>query len=162
MAKDNEELQEGRDADGKFSKGNLFSLGGYNSGRPPIFAEPDKMYSKIAEYLDWADNQKGKNGKGIYTLEGCALYLGFASVQSFYDYEKRTAEFSYVINKYRLFLTDWNVQKLYWGGTYMGSQFWLRNHGNYTDESIVNQNQTITQVNPVVKDSGTPLADKED
>lgn len=159
MAKDNEE---GRDEKGRFTIGNLFCLGGYNGGRPPMYDDPEVMYDRIAEYLDWADSQKGKPQKGIYTLEGCALYLGFASVQSLYDYEKKESGFAYIINKYRLFLTDWNVQKLYWGGTYMGSQFWLRNHGNYTDESIVNQNQTITQVNPVVKDSGTPLADKED
>lgn len=153
--------EEGRDERGRFQKGNLYSLGGYNSGRPPIYDDPEKMYQKIAEYLEWADYQKGTKHKGVYTLEGCALYLGFASIQSMYDYEKRNSEFSYIISKFRLFVTDWNVNKLYWGGTFAGSQFWLRNHGGYHDESIVNQNQTITQVNPIVKDSGTPLANEE-
>jgi len=135
----------GRESNGRFAKGNLFSLGGYNSGRPPIYDDPEKLYEKIAEYIDWADYQKGKKHKGIYTIEGAALYLGFASVQSMYDYEKRTPEFSYVMTKYRLFVTDWNVQKLYWGGTYMGSQFWLRNHGGYTDESTQHQKiETVT------------------
>lgn len=159
MSKEN---NEGRDEKGRFAIGNLFSLGGYNSGRPPIYSEPDAMFDKIAEYIKWADDQKGKTGKGLYTLEGAALYLGFASVQSMYDYEKRNSEFSYVINRYRLFLAEWNVQKLYWAGTTQGAIFWLKNKADYRDEVIQQQNQTITQVTPVVKDSGTPLGDKED
>ena len=151
----------GRDAAGRFTKGNLFSLGGYNGGRPPIYSDPELMYQKIAEYLDWADYQKGKKHKGIYTLEGCALYLGFATRDSMYDYEKKDSGFSYVINKFRLFITDWNVQKLYWGGTYMGSQFWLRNHGGYTDESVVNQNQTVTSVTIESVKSDVPLSSSE-
>lgn len=135
---------EGREDNGRFKKGNLFSLGGFNSGRPPVYTDPETMYNKIAEYMDWEDAQKGKDGKGIYTLEGCALYLGFATRQSMYDYEERSSEFSYIISKFKLFLTQWNVQKLYWGGTYMGSQFWLRNHGGYTDEST--QHQIVSNV----------------
>lgn len=138
--------QEGRDDKGKFLKGNLFCLGGYNGGRPPIYNDSEAMYNKIAEYLKWEDDQKDKEGKGIYTLEGCALYLGFASRQSMYDYEKKDSGFSYVINKFKLFLTQWNAQKLYWGGTYMGAQFWLKNHGGYTDETIQHQKQEITNV----------------
>jgi hypothetical protein len=138
--------QEGRDEKGRFEKNNLFCLGGYGYGRPAIYTEPEKMYEKIAEYLEWEDHQKdgAKKDKGIYTLEGCALYLGFASVQSLYDYEKRDSGFSYIISKYRLFLTDWHVKKLYWGGTYMAAQFWLRNHGGYKEESDVNQ--TVTNI----------------
>lgn len=147
--------QEGRDEKGKFTAGNLFSLGGFNGGRPPIYDDPEKMYEKIAQYLNWEDEQKSKEGKGVYTLSGCALFLGFAHVQSMYDYENRSPEFSYVINKFRRFMIHWNEQKLYWGGTYMGSQFWLRNHGGYSDESTQHLKQTITEVKPEVV-SGTP------
>ena len=147
-------------------KGNAFALGCQTSGRPPVIATEQEMVSRIGEYIDYCDSMKERdkkgNGKGIYTMEGAALFLGFASVQSLYDYEKRSEEFSYVINRYRLFLTDWNVQKLYWGGTYMAAQFWLRNHGGYTDESVVNQNQTITQVTTSVVKSDTPLSDNEE
>jgi len=111
--------------------GNLFALGN-TGGQPPKYDDPKVMNKKIAEYLDYEDADK-KTGKGIYTLSGVALFLGFASVQSMYDYEKRSEEFSYIINRFRLFMTHWNEQKLYWGGTYMGSQFWLRNHGGYSD-----------------------------
>lgn len=142
-------------------KGNSFALNCQTNGRPPIIESKEEMIQKIGEYIDFADNKKGKEGKGIYTLEGAALYLGFASVQSLYDYEKRSEDFSYVINRYRLFLTDWNVQKLYWGGTYMAAQFWLRNHGGYTDETIQKQQQTITNVTPQIIDTGVPLAGNE-
>lgn len=129
---------------------------------PPLYDNPEAMYNKIAEYLTWEDDQKGKEQKGVYTIEGCALYLGFATRDSLYDYEKKSPEFSYIINKYRLFLAHWNAQKLYWGGTYMAAQFWLRNHAGYTDESTVNQKQTITQVTPQVVDPGVPFASSEE
>jgi hypothetical protein len=128
-------------------RGNLFALGN-TGGRPPIFNTPEEMADKIAEYISWEDENKGHdakgNGKGLYTLEGCALYLGFASRQSLFDYEQKNDEFSYVINRFKLFLTHWNAQKLYWGGTFSGAQFWLKNWGGYRDEST--QNQIVTNV----------------
>lgn len=135
---------------GRFKVGNAYSIGN-TGGRPPLFKDAQEMADKIAEYLNWADSKKkpdsfSGDGKGIYTLEGCALFLGFASVQSLYDNEKRDSEFSYVINRYRLFLTDWNAQKLYWGGTFAGAMFWLKNWGGYKDEVTNNNNTTVTEV----------------
>lgn len=147
-------MAEGRDEKGKFTAGNLFALGLETSGRPPEYENTKAMTDKIAEYLNYEDDQH-RAGKGVYTVEGCALFLGFASRQSMYDYEQRSPEFSYIVNRFKLFLTHWNVQKLYWGGTYMGSQFWLRNHGGYSDESTQHLKQTITEVKPEVV-SGTP------
>jgi hypothetical protein len=152
----------GRDEKGRFAKGNLFCVSGYLGGRPPIIDSPETMFDKIANYIEWEDAQKGGTGKGVYTLEGCALFLGFASVQSMYDYEKRNSEFSYVINRYRLFLSHWNVQKLYWAGTTQGAIFWLKNKSDYKDEVTQHQMQTITEVKPTIVQGGTPLADKED
>lgn len=134
--------------------GNSYGLGN-TGGRPPIISTPEEMSVKISEYIEYRDSINGKTGKGIYTIEGLALYLGYKDVSSMYDNEKRSEEFSYVINRFRLFVTDWNVQKLYWSGTYMGSQFWLRNHGGYSDESTQHLKQTITEVKPEVI-SGTP------
>lgn len=139
---------EGKDEKGRFTKGNLFSL--YNNGgQPPKYKTAQDIANKIAEYLDWEDEQKGSKGKGVYTLTGCALYLGFASKSSMDDQCKRVdggSEFSNVINRFKSFMVHWNEQKLYWGGTYMGSQFWLRNHGGYSDESTQHQYQTIENV----------------
>jgi hypothetical protein len=143
--------EEGRDEKGRFQRGNLFAVNN-NGGAPPIYTNHKDMSDKLAEYLDYEDyiSTKGK-GKGTYTIEGAALYLGFASRQSMYDYEKLSSEFSYTVNRFRLFLTNWNAKKLYWGQTFSGAQFWLRNNGGYSDESTVNQNQTVTEVTIVEK-----------
>lgn len=125
-------------------KGNLYALGN-TGGQKPKFSSAKAMAKKIAEYLDYEDSLKrpdsySKRGKGLYTLSGCALFLGFATRKSLDDYASMNDEFLYVINRFRTFLTAWNEQKLYWGGTFAGSSFWLKNHGDYTDESTVNQN----------------------
>lgn len=144
-------MEEGRDEKGRFAKGNLFSVGLQNNGRPPAYNDPNDMAQKIAEYLDYEDTFKrpdtySKQGKGLYTIEGCALFLGFASVTSMYDYEKKSTDFMYILNRFRLFLQHWNAQKLYYMGTYAGSQFWLKNWGGYKDESTQHQKQEVTQV----------------
>ncbi len=137
--------EEGRDDKGKFVKGNLFRLGLESfGGVEPKYKTAKKMMKEIADYLDWEDQWKNKTakgeGKGLYTLSGVALYLGFASLQSLYDYEKKDPSFSYVLNRFRLFMKHWNEQKLYWGGSFQGSFVWLKNHGGYSDESTLNQN----------------------
>ena len=157
-------MAEGRDKDGKFAAGNLFSVGN-NGGRPPKYDDPAEMEKKIAEYLEWEDQWKKPTakgeGKGIYTLEGCALFLGFATLKSMYDYEKRSPEFLYTLNRFRMFLTHWNVQKLYWGGTFTGSQFWLKNKADYSDESTLNQNTVVREIKIEEVKVDTPLADDE-
>ena len=131
-------------------KGNLFALGN-TGGRPPKYTDPKEFARKIDEYIQYEDSLKRTDaysgqGKGVYTLEGAALFLGFASRESMYEYAKKE-EFYYIVNRFRLFVTDFNVKKLYWGGTFPAAQFWLRNWGGYTDESTVNQNQTIDNIN---------------
>ena len=152
-------MSEGRDEKGKFTAGNLFSLGLCTNGVKPFYDDPDKMAQKIAEYLNYEDDTH-RSGKGVYTIEGCALFLGFSTRDAMYDYEKKSTDFAYIINRFRLFLTHWNVQKLYWGGTYMGSQFWLRNHGGYSDESTQHLKQTITEVKPEVMGGTPPIAEQ--
>lgn len=155
--------KEGRNKDGTFTDGNLFSIGN-NGGSPPKYKTHASIFNKITEYLEWENQWKGKSakgeGKGLYTLSGCALYLGFASVQSMYDYEKRSSEFSYVINRFRLFMTHWNEQKLYWGGSHNGAKLWLTNFGGYSEELTQNQNVHITEVKPEVQTGTPPLQDK--
>ena len=149
--------------DTSFKKGNLFALGSQTNGRPPIYETHLQIAEKIEEYIDYEDKNSGngKIGKGKYTLEGCALYLGFCSVQSIYDYEKRDPVFSYVIKRFRLWMQDYHVKGLRWAGSTYGSIFWLKNKSDYKDEVIQQQNQTITHVQPQVIDSKTPLASNE-
>lgn len=145
-------------------RGNLFALG-HNFGRPPHYETAEQLALKIAEYLDWEDENKGRDskgiGKGLYTLSGCALYLGFCSKSSMDDQAKRGEDFSNVISRFKLFMTHWNEQKLYWGGTFQGSSLWLRNWGGYKDEVNQNQNQTITKVEPKIVGNDVPRAGSE-
>ena len=154
---------EGSDEKGKFKEGYLFSIGN-NGGRPPEYKNAEELNAKIGEYLDWEDQWKNKSakgeGKGIYTLSGLALYLGFATRKSLDDYAKRSAEFLYVINRFRLFMKHWNEQKLYWGGTFQGSFVWLKNHGGYSDETQNTSKVELMQIE-VVK-SEVPFASSED
>ena len=145
-------------------KGNLFALGN-TGGRPQKYTDPKKFATKLGEYIEYEDSLKPKDaktgmGKGIYTLEGAALFLGFASRESMYEYAKKE-EFYYVVSRFKLFLTDFNVKKLYWGGTFMAAQFWLRNWGGYSEESTQNQNITTKDVTVKVVPSEVPIANNE-
>lgn len=125
---------EGRDEKGRFTIGHLWSL--YNKGgRPPIYDNEEVLHNKIGEYLEWEE----KASKGKYTLEGCALWLGFSSRQSMQDY-KENPKFSYVMSRFYLFLAHYHAQGLKWAGSFQGSQFWLNNFGGYVNESTQNQN----------------------
>lgn len=144
-------MAEGKDSKGKFTEGNLFHrfVKNWNGGRPPEYETPEELAAELAKYLEYEDTKKrpdsySGDGKGVYTLSGAALFLGFASRQSMYDYENKSPSFSYVIKAFRLFMVDWNEKKLYWGGTFPAAQFWLKNWGGYSDETKQTVNQTIT------------------
>lgn len=149
MAKD-------RNKDGTFKIGHLFSIGN-KGGQPPKYKTHTELHEKLAEYLVWEET----SSKGKYTLSGAALFLGFASVQSMYDYEKRDTKFSYVINRFRLFMTHYHEQRLTWVGSFQGSKLWLTNFGGYSEEVTQNQNVQITEVKPEVVDGTPPLENKE-
>lgn len=161
--------EEGRDDKGRFVAGNLFErwVKNHAGGRPAYYDTPEALANEIANYLKYEDSLKrpdaySKQGKGIYTLSGAALYLGFSSRDALQEYEKKDPLFSDVIGAFRLFMTHWNEQKMYWGGTFPAANFWLRNWGGYVEESTQNQIQQVTTITPKVISSGTPLASSED
>lgn len=67
-------------------------------GQPPFYSSPEDMQGKIEEYFLICDDPDNKT---LYTITGLALYLGFESRQSLYDYEKKSG-FSYPIKKAKL------------------------------------------------------------
>jgi len=159
---------EGKDENGKFIKGNLFHrwVKQFKGGRRPKYEKPEELATAIGEYLNYEDTLKRPDsysglGKGVYTLSGCALYLGFSSRDALQEYEKKDPLFSDVVGAFRLFMTDWNEKKLYWGGTFAGSSYWLKNFGGYVDEQTINNNNTITEVKVEVDKNSPPLEDKE-
>jgi len=62
-------------------------------GRPPKFETPEQLETACQEFIAL--------NPGRLTITGLAMYLGFDSRQSLYDYEKRP-EFSYIIKEARL------------------------------------------------------------
>lgn len=69
---------------------------GNKGGRPAFFDTPEELQKMCEGYYKHCE----KNEKPV-TITGLALFLGFESRQSFYDYEKRE-QFSYVIKRNRL------------------------------------------------------------
>lgn len=74
------------------------------------------------------------------TVTGLAYYLGFASRQSFYDYEKNERH-SYTIKRARLFMES-VYEKALSKGNCTGAIFALKNFG-WSDKQEIEQNTTI-------------------
>lgn len=144
-------------------RGNLFAVGN-TGGRPPLYTDPDVLFKKICDYIDYEDECRGYDakgvGRGIYTFAGCALFLGFSQRCSFNDLEKRE-EFSYTMGRFRLFLEDWNAKKSYYMGTFPGAKLALMNFFGYTEE-VTQTVRNITEVKPEVIQGDAPkFASKE-
>lgn len=111
-----------------------------NMGRPPLFDNPEALQSKVDEYFiwvlgerEWVVNDSGEREERVKraachtTVTGMALFLGFESRQSIYDYEER-GDFSYIIKKARMKVEDAYEQRLH-GTTPTGAIFALKNMG---------------------------------
>ena len=117
------------------------------AGQPPFFKTNEELQQKIDEYF--TDGVKireiivGKepNKQAIKipvpTITGLALFCGFASRQSFYDYEDRP-QFSYTIKRARTFIELEYEEQLQVGNT-VGAIFALKNMG-WTDKIEQNVN----------------------
>ena len=87
-------------------------------GSPPMYSDPLEMQRVCDNYFNWCDRQtktiiRNKNEKIIYkpyTVSGLTLALGFASVQSLLDYEKKP-QFSDIIKKAKLRVANWTEEK---------------------------------------------------
>jgi hypothetical protein len=87
----------------------------------PIFFKSDKALSeRVDEYFAY-ERQR-------FTTTGLALFLGFASRQSLYDYEKRSEPFSYIIKRAITVIESGYETNLH-GTTPTGSIFALKNMG---------------------------------
>jgi hypothetical protein len=103
------------------------------TGRPAKYSTEEELQSKIDEYWDNLGDKKP-------TITGLALYLGFESRQSFYDYEKK-GEFSYTIKKARLRVENVYEQNLH-SNNPSGSIFALKNFG-WTDKQEIEHSGPI-------------------
>jgi hypothetical protein len=102
-------------------------------GRPPLFTFEKDCQKMIDAYFN--------ENKSKPTITGLALYMGFASRQSFYDYEK-SGEFSYIIKRARLRIENKYEEALH-GTSPTGAIFALKNFG-WKDKQEVEQSGGIT------------------
>lgn len=106
-------------------------------GRPPVFENSEALEVKIDEYFKTGVKKKqvlvGKGSEKelveleVPTITGLALFVGFSSRQSFYDYEKVEA-FSYTIKRARTFI-ECHYEELLQVGNTTGAIFALKNMG---------------------------------
>lgn len=103
------------------------------AGRPPIFNSPEELEVQIDKYFNSVDSKP--------TITGLALYLGFSTKQSIYDYEKHE-EYSYLIKRARLRVENGYEKQLYEGAG-SGPIFALKNMG-WTDKTEVDSKVAMT------------------
>jgi hypothetical protein len=117
-------------------------------GRPPKFSSVEELTEKINEYFNGGMKKRSvvvghAAAKKVVeipvpTISGLALFLGFASRQSFYDYEKEEG-FSYTIKRARLFIESEYEEQLQFGNV-TGAIFALKNLGWKDKSEVVNKN----------------------
>lgn len=125
-------------------KGNKYAIGN-NGGRPPLFSAIEEVQEKIDGYFTWIQGEfhmeereegKGKAKKKVQvkvwdrqpespTITGLALFLGFDSKQSLYDYKKKE-EFSYPIKR-ALMVIENNYENALFSQAPSGAIFALKN-----------------------------------
>lgn len=117
-------------------KGNKYALGN-TGGAPPKFDSVDVLSDSIQSYFDDCvpEIEGGEVVNYNYpTITGLALYLGFASRQSIYDY-KEHKEFSYTIKRAMTAIENHYEQRLnYQNAT--GAIFALKNMGWQDNKNI--------------------------
>ncbi len=107
--------------------GNKYALGITDTGRPPVFETPDQFEAKAKEYIKLSIEHSEK-----ITITGLALFMGFESRQSLFDYGKKQ-DFSYVVKRAKL-----AVENSYEGNGQTIDIFALKNMG-WVDRQEVDQ-----------------------
>lgn len=121
--------------------GNIFALGN-NGGRPAKYENAEQLNNKIIEYFESYINCNEENQPKLGhkpTITGLALYLGFESRQSFYDYIKKE-EFSYVLKKASLYV-EMQYEMLLESKAATGAIFALKNMGWVDRKEVENVNE---------------------
>ena len=144
-------------------KGNKFAEGLTNSGRPPIYSDPQVLHDRIVAYFDYIQgkyhteiievNGKEKEVKvwdrepEPLTITGLTLYLGFADKSTLYDYV-RNKEFSHSIKRALTFVEK-HYEEMLLSKASTGAIFALKNM-DWNDRQQIEQtnlNHTIKELN---------------
>lgn len=137
------------------AKGNKYALGN-KGGRPPHYKTPEELETKIIEYFDYIQGEVNAEIETIVTPEGIektnydrqpepptstglALFLGFDSMQTLYNYRDKE-DFSYAIRR-ALMIVENSYELSLRNGSPTGSIFALKNMG-WKDKTEVEQTNT--------------------
>lgn len=129
----------------KFQKGNTFwqQRKERKGGQRPMYDSPEKFKEKFEEYCDHCDASEGKERP---TMSGAAWYMGFASRQSMYDYEKKEG-FSHVVNRVKLFIERHYEQQVAQGRGDGAVVFMLKNFG-WSDKQEIDHQSSDGSMRP--------------
>ena len=130
-------------------------------GQPPFYSSPEEYEKKILEYIKECEGEPLKDSEGNPlldkygnvvtngkkpTVSGLAYFLGFASRQSMYDYEKREG-FSYIVSRSKLWIESSYESDLRTPGiSPAGPQFALKNMG-WSDKTELEHSGSIETEN---------------
>ena len=125
-------------------KGNKFALGN-NGGKPPKFEAKKHLEEFITQYFESCKPEYDKENNIVSynypTTTGLALYLGFASRQSLYDYKDKK-EYSYIIKRAITVIESHYEERLNFQGS-TGAIFALKNMGWKDKQEIENTNMNL-------------------
>ena len=125
--------------------GNKFALGISNSGKPPIFNSEKEIEDKINAYFESLLNEDQTQYTERPTITGLALYLGFASRQSLYDYGKKE-EYSYIIKRAKVVI-EMSYEQMLLTKSATGAIFALKNMG-WIDKSLLDSTSSDGSMSP--------------
>lgn len=149
------------------------------AGRPALFDTPEQLDAKVIEYYNYIKgeskdvpkrktNKDGSVEEGVEqiwirepeppSITGLALFLGFESRQSLYDYEKNE-QFSYSIKRAKL-QVEKNYERYLLSQSATGAIFALKNFG-WADKQEVDHTTKGQPMNIVSLGTGIkPPADE--
>lgn len=133
--------------------GNKFAVGN-EGGKPPFFKTPQCLEKKVVDYFESIEGEYDKKKKEWIvkpqppTITGIALHCGFASRQSFYDYEKKQ-EFAYIIKRSRTIVENCHELGLH-GNSNTGHIFALKTMGwnDSPNEKELSNDIDFTKLSP--------------
>ena len=122
--------------------------------RPRIYDDPQVLHEEIIKYFEGC-----KESNERPTVTGLALFLGFASKQSIYDYEK-DERFSYPIKR-ALTMIECELEKRLENQSVSGIIFALKNMG-WTDKTQTELSGKVEQTQIVyqLSSGNEPIEDK--
>ena len=126
-------------------KGNIFALGN-KGGQPPKYKSAEELEKAITEYFEDKGPVYDDDGSFIRynppTVTGLALFLGFFSRQSMYDYGEKK-EYSYIMKRARACIENHYENSLN-NNSSTGAIFALKNMG-WADRQEITHNDKRDQ-----------------